>query len=116
MRPRLHPLRNPTQPLAYRQNEPEYGLMVWCGWRVLLKGKSVLTSEGCENDPRLLEQVNKLSGLAVGDVDLVSDFGDVRLYFGKGFQLDIVCDRAPRSSGLDENWELFHYEALIAEG
>lgn len=104
---RESPLKNKAHPPAFRNNDPEFEVLVWSSWR-LSKGSRVLaTSDAWDERPDSAARLRSLKGLRVAKVGVGGEFGDLTLSFSDGRRLDVFCDRFRTPSSIENNWELF---------
>lgn len=101
------PLKNKAHSKVFRNNSPQFALLVWCSWRVSKDGKVVVTSDDCANKDGSAALVRRLKGKKLLRIDCRDSFGDLRIDFADGYRLDIFCDHGRIAPTLDDNWELF---------
>lgn len=101
------PLKNKAHPSAYRNNAPEFEVMVWSSWRLSKGGQFLATSDAWDDRPDSTARLRRLKGLRVSGVKAQGRFGDLALSFSDGTRLDIFCDRFRTPSCVENNWELF---------
>ncbi|TBR20331.1 hypothetical protein EPO15_13305 [bacterium] len=101
------PLKNKTHPPAFRNNNPEFEVMVWSSWRLSKGGRILATSDAWDERPDSAARLRSLKGLRVSKVVAQAAFGDLALSFSDGRRLDVFCDRFLTPSSIENNWELF---------
>lgn len=99
---RESPLRNPSASEEYRQFEGEFGLYVWCSWRLADGDGAIVSSYEPVFDAGKLKM---LTGQVVRDVELEPHSLDLKLCFERA-QLDVFCDHVFSASSYDCNYEL----------
>ena len=102
--PRAVPLRNPTAPDEFRENEPEASLLVWCTWRLDGRDSPIASSDLSSDAVRDALQV--LIGQKVVSVEATPPAWDLSVTFDSGATLRIFCDHIPPDPTIDSNWEL----------
>lgn len=102
------PLKNKAHPLAFRANDPEFGLLVWCTWRLSRNGKVFVTSDDCGNKRGSADLLRRLRGRKVLRVSSRTEFCDLVVGFSGAFRLDVFCDHGRIAPSIEANWELFN--------
>ncbi|TPW21787.1 MAG: hypothetical protein FD126_337 [Elusimicrobia bacterium] len=104
---REFPINNKAHSPAFRNNDPEFGLLVWSSWR-LSKGSWILaTSDEWDERADSAARLRSLKGLRVSQAVAQGAFSDLSLAFSDGKRLDVFCDRFRTRSSIENNWELF---------
>lgn len=106
-------LRNPTVSEEYRRFEGEFGLMVWCTWR-LENGKGPMTSWEDES-PQRDEALRGLVGKTVSRVRVQPGW-DLQVVFSGGAKLSVFPDHVGQSAIFDGNWEVWSPQRVYAVG
>jgi hypothetical protein len=96
-------LTNPVASPDYRQFEGEFGLLVWCSWRLVRPGFGMTSSED-EKDVRRDELLRSVSGRAIADVDIRNDW-QLWIKFDDQSELTVFADNVGPSAVIDTNWE-----------
>ena len=112
-RPRKKPLRNPTQPLEFQMNESDFGLLVWCDWRLEHDSRPMASSD--DTLAKRTSRLQRLIGASIRDVSIEPSCWDLRVDFSNGFTLAVFCDHVSED-GFDGNWDFFSPRASIYAG
>lgn len=98
--PRALKLKNKEHSEEYRRFEGEYGLMVWCAWRL----DGVITSS--DTKAKLAySDLKRLTGKIIRKV--VVDNWNLRLDFTGGLSLSVFANNIGEDANFDGNWEVW---------
>jgi hypothetical protein len=101
---RAVPLKNPNQPIEYRENDGEANLLVWCSWR-LDDAEGPLTSY-FDDEEAIVPGLNRLIGSTIRNAAASGPAMDLVITFSNGLKLRVFCDHVSKSSASGDNWEL----------
>ncbi len=110
--PRRIALRNPKASDEYRRFEGEFGLMVWCSWRLEGPAGPITSSE--DESSGLVDGLRRLVGRTVVRT-VASEGWNLQLAFSGGLLLSVFPDHVGREWTLG-NWELRTPEREYAVG
>lgn len=116
--PRTRPLDSPhlspilrkagrRLPQELRDYISEWGLLIWCSWRLTRSNKIVLTSDDCDNNTGLVSDLSVLVGKTLVGIRQTPML-DLALTFSSRWKLDVFCSNGVKQPSLDTNWDLFH--------
>lgn len=111
--PRGTPLKNPEARDDYRFNEGEYGLVVWCSWRLDGPTDAVASSD---SEPSVCARsLSVLEGQLVRDVGLISKACDLKIRLDM-HELLVFCDHVGDDPSFDGNWDFYTPTTLFGVG
>jgi hypothetical protein len=108
---RERPLSNPVHSPDYRRNQGSHTILIWCTWRLELKGR-VLTSSA-DADLSRVAFINRLRRKSVLSAKAVAPGPDLTLSFSDGLILRVFADNVGASPPIRENWELWSGDELL---
>jgi hypothetical protein len=108
---RERPLKNPTISSEYRHFDGEFGLMVWCSWRLETARGPVTSSD--DETPQMEIGLRRLAGKTISKVSIL-DGWFLRIEFSNGWVLSVFPDHVGPNASFDGNWEVWTSDRLYA--
>lgn len=92
-KPRKYPLRNQTLSSDERLFEAEFGILVYCAWRLSRFGIIECGwRDSNEAGGKMQSGLHSLKGKNIQKTDIGSISSDLTIHFSEGFLLQIFCD------------------------
>ena len=111
---RKRPLKNPTQPFEFQMNESEFGILVWCDWRLEHAFQPLTSSD--DTLVNRMTHLRRLVGTTIRDVRIEPPCWDMRIDFSDDFSLAVFCNHVNEGDGFDGNWDFFSPRGSIYAG
>jgi hypothetical protein len=113
-RRRDRPLRNRSHSKEFREFEGEFGLLVWCAWR--LDGPDGPVTSWDDTLEHIKSQLSRLQGAKVRSASVTAGAWDLLVTFWNGLRLRVFCDHVPGDPSFDGNWELWRPDRALYVG
>lgn len=102
--PREFAVPNVAHSGEFRKFDGEFGLFVWCAWRLDgTDGPLTSWDDVDENASRLLDT---LAGQKITNVKVEPPSWDLTIAFDRGYKLKVFCDHVIGDPRFDGNWDL----------
>ena len=109
--PRKTPLNNPYLSEAVRDNESQFGFMIYCPWRIESNATIIAGSRmPNHNDGPMVSGLSDICNVRVVGIECVKPAYDLRVHFDNGMRLVLHCSNI--ETGLDDRC----YVAYLASG
>ena len=100
------PSKNKHLTQVERLYDPEFGLIVYCAWRILCQGSIIGGWRDCGPGTPLRRQLDRLVGLEVRTVDVNPKTYDLSIKFQGDLGMDVFCDITSYDED-DDNYVFF---------
>jgi hypothetical protein len=113
---RARPLMNRHQPEEYRQFEGEFGVLVWCPWR--MDSPQGPVTSWYDTEEHICEHLRRLVGAKVRAASVSGPGRDLRITFANRLTMCVFCDKIAGDPTWDGNWEMWGHgqQLVIAAG